>query len=207
MFDDAEFLDSRNFQPLHKIVLGISVVSLEQHLQLSTGNIDAVDVDGRTALSWAAARGDFEAVKTLLSYRADPNVPSLWGQTSLHWAAQNKQQSLYLLLQILIEHGVEVNVIDYWNRTALIYASGNTDLATIQLLVERNTILNVRDRRPRTALGYAARIGNFPHVEYLLSSGAEPNIPDEFNVLPLLEAVKNNFHEILALLVPVSNPL
>lgn len=32
-------------------------------------------------------------------------------------------------------------------------------------------------------------------------------IGDESNVLPLLEAVKNNFHRILALLAPVSNPL
>ena len=207
MFDDDEFLDTRDFQPLHKIVLGISIVSLEQHLQLSTSNIDAVDVDGRTALSWAATRGDFEAVKTLLSYCADPNVPSYYGQTSLHWAAQNKWQSPYQILKVLIEHGTEVNAIDYWNRTALIYASGNTDLATVQLLVERNTVLNVRDRRLCTALGYAARMGNFKHAQYLLSSGAEPNIPDEFNVLPLFESVKNNFHDILALLAPVSNPL
>ncbi|KAL8804022.1 MAG: hypothetical protein Q9182_002813 [Xanthomendoza sp. 2 TL-2023] len=207
MFDDDEFLDTRNFQPLHKIILGISTVSLEQHLQLSTSNIDAVDADGRTALSWAATRGDFEAVRTLLSYYADPNVPSYYGQTTLHWAAQNKRQSPYQILKELIAHGAEVNAIDYWNRTALTYASGNTDLATVKLLVERKTPLNVRDRRLRTALGYAARMGNFEHAQYLLSSGADPNIPDEFNVLPLLEAVKNNFHGIVALLAPVSNPL
>ncbi|KAL9608877.1 MAG: hypothetical protein Q9167_006313 [Letrouitia subvulpina] len=119
----------------------------------------------------------------------------------------NKRQSPYQILEKLIEQGAEVNAIDYWNRTALIYASGNADLAIIQLLVERNTALNVRDRRLRTALGYAARIGNFQHAQYLLSSGADPNVPDEFNVLPLLEAVKNNFHDILALLAPASNAL
>ena len=207
MFEDEEFLESRSFQPLHKIVLGLSSVSLEQHLQLSTSNIDAVDADGRTALSWAATRGDLHAVRTLLQYGADPNIPSFYGQQSLHWAAQNKRQSPYQILEALIEGGAEINAIDYWNRTALTYASGNTDLAPIKLLVKKGTALNVRDRRLRTALGYAARMGDFQHVEYLLESGADPDIPDEFNVMPLLEAVKNNFHDILKLLLPVSNPL
>ena len=207
MFEDEEFLDSRIFQPLHKIVLGLSGVNLEQHLQLSTSTIDAVDADGRTALSWAASRGDLDAVKTLLRYGADPNIPSYFGQQSLHWAAQNKRQSPYRILKVLIERGAEVNAVDYWNRTALTYASGNTDLASIQLLVESGTALNVRDRRLRTALGYAARLGNFEHAKIVLESGADPDIPDEFNVIPLLEAVKNNFHNILELLIPVSNPL
>ena len=207
MFEDEEFLESRIFQPIHKIVLGLSNVSLEQHLQLSTSNIDAVDADGRTALSWAATRGDIEAVRILLRYGADPNIPSYYGQVSLHWAAQNKRQDPFQILEELIERGAEVNAVDYWNRTALTYASGNLDLAPIQLLVEKGTALNVRDRRLRTALGYAARMGNFQHAEYLLKSGADPDIPDEFNVMPLLEAVKNNFHAILNLLIPVSNPL
>ncbi len=45
------------------------------------------------------------------------------------------------------------------------------------------------------------------HLETLLKSGADPNLPDEFNVLPLLEAVKNNYHDMLALLHPMASPL
>lgn len=208
MFEDEDFLESRVFQPVHKIVLGLSDVSLEQHLRLSTNNIDAVDTDGRTALSWAANRGDIEAVGILLRFGADPNIPSLWGQVPLHWAAKNKGQNSCRILEKLLEHGAEINAIDYWNRTALTYASGNhPDLLPIQLLVEKGTFVNVRDRRLRTALGYAARLGSFRHVRYLIMSGADPNLPDEFNVLPLLEAVKNNYHDILRLLIPISHPL
>jgi ankyrin repeat protein len=212
MFDDEEYLESRVFQPLHKVVLEIgtetSKANMEQLLQLSTSSIDDVDADGRTALSWASARGDMEAVRTLLRFKADPNTPSYWGQSSLHWAAQNKGGNAMSILKALIEGGANVNALDYWNRTALTYVSGNhPSIESIKLLVEQGTALDVRDRRLRTALGYAARIGNFKHVQYLLAQGADPNIADEFNVLPMLEAVRNNFHDILRILLPVSDPL
>lgn len=207
MFEDEEFLDSRVFQPLHKIILGMSGAKLEEQLLLTTSSIDDTDADGRTALSWAATRGDLGSVTTLLRFGADPNIPSCWAQSPLHFAAQNKRATLMPILQALIDNGAEVNAVDYWNRTALTYASGNhASTAPLQLLVECGTALNVRDRRLRTALGYAARLCNFQHAEYLLQSGADPHLPDEFNVLPLLEAVKNNQHMVLRLLLPVSSP-
>ena len=208
LFEDDEFLESRVFQPLHKIVLGLSSANLKQQLELSTSGINAVDADGRTALSWAATRDDFEAVNTLLSFGADPNIPSVWGQLPLHCATYNKKQSPIGILEELIARGTNVNTLDYWNRTALTYASGNYyDLETIQLLVSEGTAINVRDRRLRTALGYTARLGHSKHAEYLLKCGADPNIPDEFNVIPLFDTVRNNFHDVLRLLIPCSNPI
>ncbi|PVH78874.1 ankyrin [Cadophora sp. DSE1049] len=162
MFDDEEFLESRVFQPLHKIVLAISTMNLEQQLELSTSSINDVDAD-------------------------DHPCP---------------------IIQDLIDHGAQTDAIDFWNRTALTYASGNhTSLAPVQLLVDHRTPLDVRDRRLRTALGYAVRLGNLLLVEYLPLLGADPNLPDEFNVLPLLDAVKNNYHDMLTLLIPVSCPI
>lgn len=208
MFNDEEFLASRVFQPLHKIVLGFSCVRLEDELSLTTSHIDDTDADGRTALSWAAMRGDFAAVSTSLRFGADTNMPSYWGQRPLHFATQNKRQSLLPILKALIEDGADVNALDYWNRTALIYTSGNHDsIDPLKLLCEHGTALDVRDRRLRTSLGYAARLGNLQHAQYLVALGADPQLPDEFNVLPLLEAVKNNFHDILRLLIPVTDPL
>ena len=63
------------------------------------------------------------------------------------------------------------------------------------------------DRPLRAALGYAARIGKFNHTQYPLESGADPDIDDGFYVIPLLEAVKNNYHDILQIVLPVSDPL
>ncbi|KAI0977540.1 ankyrin repeat-containing domain protein [Xylaria arbuscula] len=207
-FSSEEFLDSRVFQPLHKIVLGLSVGDLEAQLLLSSKHIDDTDADGRTSLSWAVTRGDLSAVRTLLKYGADPNVPSRWGQRALHFATQNKRDTLMPILHLLIEADADINALDYWNRTSLTYASGNhLSVAPLKLLVEHGNLLNIRDRRLRTALGYAARLGNFDHAEYLLRSGANPQLPDEFNVLPLLEAVRNNYYDILRLLLPATQPM
>lgn len=208
MFDDEEFLDTRAFQSLHKIVLGLSGANLRERLQLSTSDIDEVDADGRTALSWAATRDDVGAVKTLLEFGADPNLPSIWGQLPLHCATHNKKESPIEILEDLIAHGTDVNALDHWKRTALCYTSGNyRDLETLQLLVSKGTAINVRDLRLRTPLGYTARLGHSQHAKYLLECGADANIPDEFNVTPLFDVVRNNFHELLPLFIPVSKPI
>ena len=79
LFDDEEHLESRAFPPLHKIILGLSSLDLQMQLEFSSTGIDEKDADGRTALSWAATRGDLRSVSLLLQFRADPNVASLRG--------------------------------------------------------------------------------------------------------------------------------
>lgn len=74
MFDDEEYLESRTFPILHKTVLGLSQGHLQELLHLTTSFIDNLDADGRIALSWAAAKGDGDAVRTSLEFGADRNV-------------------------------------------------------------------------------------------------------------------------------------
>lgn len=74
--EDTDFLDGREFTLLHKIVLGIALIPLAEHLNFSTSDINAKDVTGRTALHWASVRGDIQAIETLLAFGADPNVLS-----------------------------------------------------------------------------------------------------------------------------------
>jgi ankyrin repeat protein len=55
------------------LVLGLAAASLEEELYRSPENVDARDSRGRTALGWAAARGDENSVITLLRFGAEPN--------------------------------------------------------------------------------------------------------------------------------------
>jgi ankyrin repeat protein len=79
MFDDEDHLESRIFPAVHKTILGLVNADLRQQLELSTSTIDSKDADGRTALSWAAAKGDADAVNILLEFGANPNVCSRRG--------------------------------------------------------------------------------------------------------------------------------
>lgn len=171
-------------------------------LDLSTAGIDEKDADGRTALSWAATRGDLRSVSLLLQYGAAPNMATMRGQTPLHWAAQNRSQEGPEILQALLDAGSNVNQTDYWKRTALIYASCNQDdPRCLDVLVNRGANLNSQDCHQRTPLGYAAKMGKSKGLEYLLCAGANTRLIDMFGFPPLFEALQNNHPECLRILL------
>ena len=171
-------------------------------LDLSTAGIDEKDADGRTALSWAATRGDLRSVTLLLQYGADPDVASIRGQTPLHWASQNHSQESLEVLQALLDAGSNVNQTDYWKRTALIYASCNQDDSRcLDVLVNAGANLNSQDCHQRTPLGYAAKMGMSKGLGYLLSTGADTRRIDMFGFPPLFEALQNNHPECLRILL------
>ena len=167
-------------------------------VDLSTAGIDEKDADGRTALSWAATRGDLSSVALLLKYGADPNVASLRGQTPLHWASQNPTGNGAQILQALIDAGSNVNQIDYWKRTALIYASCNqNDSRSLEVLIDSGANLNSQDCHQRSPLGYAAKMGKLKGLEYLLAAGADAGLVDMWGFPPLFETLQQNHHECL----------
>ena len=208
MFDGEDHLESRAYPSLHKIIFGQSRIDLRQQLELSTSTIDDKDSDGRTALSWASTRGDTEAVNLLLEFGTDPNVCSGRGQSPLHWAAQCHTLACSEILQALLNSDADVNCVDYYQRTALIYASCcQDDPACLKPLIRRGADLNAQDCHKRTPLGYAARMGKSETLKLLLSCGADHHISDSWGVEPLFEAVRQNYHHILqALLQRDVNP-
>ena len=66
--------ESRGFSLLHKCVLEILPLNLEQFLTASTTKPDNIDADGRTSLIWAATRGDEKNLDLLLKNGADPSI-------------------------------------------------------------------------------------------------------------------------------------
>lgn len=52
----SDFVESRNFAAIHKIVLRLSMKDLEEEILRNPSQIDIPDATGRTALEWAAAR-------------------------------------------------------------------------------------------------------------------------------------------------------
>ena len=123
LFDDEDYLESRNFPPLHKTVLGLVRNDLQQQLEASASTIDDRDADGLTALHWAAAKGDIDAVNALLKFSATPNVRSRRGHSPLSWASQIPSQQRIEIVQTLLAHGADVNHTDSYNRTPLLTPS------------------------------------------------------------------------------------
>ncbi|MCJ1308975.1 hypothetical protein MMC25_002630 [Agyrium rufum] len=88
----SDFIDEQGYTQLHKIVLGLSMMDLEKTILSQPETLNAVDAMGRTALAWAACRGDDRAISTA-------------GQTPLTTAiAYNSHNVLRLLLDRWFEY-------------------------------------------------------------------------------------------------------
>jgi ankyrin repeat protein len=199
MFGDEEYLDSRQFPPFHKIVLGLNGANLAEQLDLTADRIDDRDADGRTALSWAAARGDDDAVSQLLRVKANPDIAGHDRRTPLHWAAQSGNSRT---LEILLKHNANMKLKDQWKRTPLQYASCNhNDTRYLEILIAHGADVNAQDCHERTALGYAAKHNHHESVKCLLENDADPTIADNWGFTPLFEAAKSTHNESLRQLV------
>ena len=98
-FINTEFFQSKKFTICHKIVLKFVLKAPQSEPEYSTKHVDAIASSGRTCVVSAAARGDESSSRTLLEYRADPNIPNIQGSTPLHHVRSVTSNEL------LIHHG------------------------------------------------------------------------------------------------------
>ena len=202
MFDDEGYLESRVFPPVHKIVLGLCRGDLRQTLEMSSSNIDDLDMDGRTALSWTAAKSDARAVEILLEFGANPNVVSHRGHGPLSWAAQSREPGRRDVVEKLLASSADANWADNNNRTPLINSTSDVDdPECLRLLIDHGAEINWQDCHRRTAVCYAAKMNRIANLRYLLEVGADYSIPDHWGHTPHIEAMYQNHHAALEVLL------
>ena len=202
LFSDPDRIEDAKYTVIHRIVLGLSSRDLRKELQWHPDLIDAQDVDGQTALSWAAARDDVENVLTLLEHGANPNFRMGDGVTPLHQAASAHASARSMLA--LLDHGADVTQLSLRGYTAMHLVAGEGNGADyVQPLMEAGIDINVRSKVGATALAVAANKPYPDSVEALLTSGADPEIPlyrDPF-LTPLGLTVRLNRHRNLEILL------
>ena len=197
VFNNSEYIESRQFTILHKIVLGLIPKSLQDELEFSTKGIDAVDSSGRTCVSWAAGRGDAEKLKFLLDYGANPNIPDIRGSTALHHVAN------LACCELLIDHGADVFACNEFGHTTLISLTRSRDcVPVLKRLVEAKVDVNARDKADETALCHEfiaiARLTET--ARFLLDNNADINAARDQKDTIIYFAIKHNAHDILRLL-------
>ncbi|KFY91435.1 hypothetical protein V500_04666 [Pseudogymnoascus sp. VKM F-4518 (FW-2643)] len=134
---------------LHDAVLEYQNMALIAALELDPSSINTVDDCGCTPLHWAAWKNDIDAVRLLLSWKADLDLRDFEGRTALSIAvAATKLQCA----QVLIEAGADVNAKDKWNWTPLFLATREQSVEMVKLLLSNGANPQAMDDDRDTAL-------------------------------------------------------
>ena len=134
---------------LHDAVLGYQNMALIAALELDPSSINTVDDCGCTPLHWAAWKNDIDAVRLLLSWKADLDLRDFQGRTALSIAvAATKLQCA----QVLIGAGADVNAKDKWNWTPLFLATHEQSVEMVKLLLNNGANPQAMDDDRDTAL-------------------------------------------------------
>ena len=200
LFPITEWVEERRmFTHIHKIVLQLLPLDLEKALRKDRSSADKKDADGRTALSWAAARGDSTSVELLLRNSASPNTSDRIGQGPLR---QSLKASDAKCLQLLLDYGAEVDQTDDWKQTCLLAAHYYPDPVSFTApLLEAGAQVNARCGQGRFPLMEAVSKNNVAAVKLLLDYRAELNLVNNAGATALHEGVRHNSHEALAFLL------
>ncbi|CAI6330864.1 unnamed protein product [Periconia digitata] len=204
-FSDDDYLESREFSVLHKIVLGFAHTNLDLALEDSTAQINSVDANGRTPLSWASARGDHASILAFLNNGADARIPDFEGATSLFHAITSGS---YECVSTLLRYHVGTATTTVYGGTPLHAACKNRDdPKMLRLLVEADIDINAIDFDGDTALHAVTCAGFTKSALYLLGAGADPNIANVAGDTALHISIYYYAHPIMEVLVHRMNDL
>uniref|UniRef100_UPI00398EEC1F cyclin-dependent kinase 4 inhibitor D-like n=1 Tax=Pristiophorus japonicus TaxID=55135 RepID=UPI00398EEC1F len=152
---------------------------------------DGLDAD---KLSKAAARGDWQEVKRLLSQeKVNVNAVNQYGQTAL----QVMMLGSTAVAKELLKNGAGPNVQDKWGFTLAHDVARGGFLDTMMVLTQYGADVNIRDAAGCLPIHFAAREGYLGLVQYLAPrSGILPKTASGQTPLDLARA--SNRSEVVA---------
>ena len=201
----TEQLGRRDFTHLHNIVLDQVPGDLDLELKTYHGvnRINDVDADGITALTWAARRGDYTSVETLLRHGADVSIATHTGATALYYAGASPSLDAPKVIRALLKAGAPVNACTFRQETPLhigvMYHDDPKNF--ISPLVGYGADVNARDCRGISVLDLAIQSDHEKSVSYLLDQGVLLDRLGSDNITGLSVAIIYNSHRVLKLLM------
>jgi ankyrin repeat protein len=161
-------------------------------------DVNASQVDGMTALHWAAYHDDVPFVKQLLKTGAHAEAPNRYGVTPLALACTNGNAEM---VELLLEAGADANTTLRGGETVLMIAARTGKPGPVQALLARGARVNARDRKGQTALMWAAAEGHAEVVSIFLAAKADFKSPLPSGFTPLLFAAREGRSDVVRVLL------
>lgn len=129
------------------------------------------DLKKRSSMAFicAAGHGYTSMVRYLLTSQKDNISQNLLNHALLRAAYNNHHEKV---VQLLLEHGADVNSVCVMNNTALMLVSGRGCKEVVESLLKHGADVNRVDTNGNTALMQAAKYGHTQVVQRLLECGA-----------------------------------
>jgi ankyrin repeat protein len=149
-------------------------------------NVDAVDHEGRTALSHACSAGHKETVRMLLAAKATIDLADSTTVTPLMRAVVADKCEI---IQMLLKAKADINYTDHNDVSALMVGAGADSLDAVKLLIQEGCKLDLisvnradsGEGMALSALMFAARQGKIDMVRQLVKNGALLDIESSTN--------------------------
>ena len=162
-------------------------VRLVRLLLENGADVNTPDMENDTPLHFACRNGKPDIVRLLLDYGAAADVKNNLGETPLHIFSTDGVR----IAQLLLSHGVDVEIHDKHHWTPLGVASFHGNVEVAQVLLDHGATVNVKDDYGWTPLHLASQYRGH-HKErgpdiarLLLEHGADAHVPDVNHMTPL----------------------
>jgi ankyrin repeat protein len=189
----AAVLEAATAPALVEAVKNRNAAAVRRLIQERT-DVNAAEVDGTTALHWAARLNDAATVELLIGAGANATAANRYQVTPLSVAAMNGNAAI---IRLLLTAGADANTALPGGETALMTTARTGNLEAVKLLLERGANVNAKEAgRGQTALMWAASEGHLDVVKTLLESGADVKARSEGGFTPFLFAVREGRLEI-----------
>ncbi len=161
-------------------------------------DVNAAQVDGMTALHWAAQHADIEIARRLVAAKADVQASNRYGVRPLSLACGNAAPEL---VELLLAAGADPNAALPGGETALMTASRTGVLGSVRSLLARGADVNAKERNGQTATMWAAAEGHADVVYALIQAGADFRSPLASGFTPLFFAARDGRSEVVQVLL------
>jgi len=162
-------------------------------------DVNKPQVDGMTALHWAAYQDDLEIAGLLVGVGANVKAANRYGVTPLSLACTNGNDAM---VELLLKAGADPNSPLPGGEMPLMTAARTGALASVKALLARGAAVDSKDEgRGQTALMWAAAEGHARVVQELIGAGADfrTRLPSGFT--PLLFAVREGRLDVVRVLL------